>query len=115
MFDKSKIDQLRDLVDNDPVELASLVEEYESNSAKLLGQIREALERRQAQELSRGVHTLKSSSALMGAAGLARQCEELEQQTRFGSIPEDAGPKVTALETSYREAMIWLKGQLDAG
>lgn len=112
MYDLSKIIQLRDLVDHDEAELKSLIEEYESNSKKLLSQIKEAHAKNSAQEISRGAHTLKSSSALMGASGLASHCEELETLTRHGSIPKDVAKRIEDLHTIFQEAQHWLYQQL---
>jgi HPt (histidine-containing phosphotransfer) domain-containing protein len=111
MYDSTKIDQLRELMDGDLAELTSLVDEYEANAASLISQAREALSGGAARELCRGVHTLKSSSALMGAAGLAKQCEELEHLTRQGQIPPDAAQRVAKIEADFSEAKVWIRQQ----
>lgn len=112
MYDLSKLTQLRDLVDNDEAELLSLVEEYETNSEKLISQMREALSQGSAKEVSRGAHTLKSSSALMGASGLASRCEELETMTRHGQLPSDTAERLATLETGFQDARAWLRQQI---
>ncbi len=111
MFDPTKFEQLRDLVDNDLAELGSLVAEYESNSVTLIAQLNDSLKNQRVQDMSRAAHTLKSSSALMGASGLASLCEQLESITRKGQIPADAPERIAAIEQGFAGATTWLKSQ----
>jgi HPt (histidine-containing phosphotransfer) domain-containing protein len=113
MYDPSKIEQLRELMDNDRAEMLSLAEEYGSNSIALIGQLREAVADQSPTALTRAAHTLKSSSALMGASGLARLCEELEALGRQGQVPPDAGQRVGQIEASFAEAISWIRHQIE--
>lgn len=109
-FEQSRFDQLRELVD-DVAELGSLIDEYVANSRGLLGQMQASLRSRSHIEMSRAAHTLKSSSALMGAAALASLCERLEALTRQGQVPPDAEQQVAAIEQRFNEAIRWLEEQ----
>jgi HPt (histidine-containing phosphotransfer) domain-containing protein len=113
MYDPSKIEQLRELMDDDRTEMLSLVEEYESNSATLIGQLREAMASPSPPALTRAAHTLKSSSALLGASGLARLCEELEALGRQGQLPLDVAQRVGQIEASFAEASRWIRRQIE--
>jgi two-component system sensor histidine kinase/response regulator len=113
MYDPSKIEQLRELMDNDRAEMLSLAEEYEGNSISLIGQLREAVAGQSPSALTRAAHTLKSSSALLGASGLAQLCEDLESLGRQGQVPPDAGQRVEQIEASFTEAIGWIRRQID--
>ncbi|MDW8250673.1 MAG: Hpt domain-containing protein [Myxococcales bacterium] len=112
MYDPSKIEQLRELMNDDQAEMLSLVEEYEGNSTSLIQQMLDATARRSALELTRAAHTLKSSSALMGASGLARLCEELETLSHQGKIPPDVEERIRQITTEFAEASRWLRAQI---
>jgi signal transduction histidine kinase/CheY-like chemotaxis protein/HPt (histidine-containing phosphotransfer) domain-containing protein len=57
-----------------------IVEAYLQSSEKLVDQMEDALEARDCASLSDAAHTLKSSSAQIGAARLSQLCRELESQ-----------------------------------
>jgi signal transduction histidine kinase/DNA-binding response OmpR family regulator len=58
--------------------LARVIRIYLEDSARLLEQLREAASRGEAQEVRRAAHTLRSSSANVGATRLASLCKQLE-------------------------------------
>ncbi|NER80088.1 MAG: response regulator [Leptolyngbya sp. SIO1D8] len=58
--------------------LAMLLEIYEKEAVKLLDKIRESITQLNAQDLDIAAHTLKSSSASLGATKLAELCQKLE-------------------------------------
>ena len=62
--------------------LERLVATYQTNAAKLLADAESALARDDGAALRQAVHTLKSSSANVGALALARQCGEVEALAR---------------------------------
>ena len=55
-------------------------------------------------DVSRIVHSLKSSSANLGAADVARQCAELEKLTADGALPDDIDQRLTALQNAHEAA-----------
>ncbi|TMA24491.1 MAG: Hpt domain-containing protein [Deltaproteobacteria bacterium] len=55
---------------------------FDASSSKLLAQIEAALADDDAAGLGQAVHTLKSSSAQLGADALAQHCAQLEQALR---------------------------------
>lgn len=62
--------------------LASLIEIYEDTSPDLLGLLESSLDEMNLRDLQRAAHTLKSTSASLGAARLANLCRAVEAQAR---------------------------------
>ncbi|MBI5717796.1 MAG: Hpt domain-containing protein [Burkholderiales bacterium] len=58
---------------------------YETSLVRQLGQMRAELDAPRAKVLGDLAHTLKSSSASVGALALSRACEALEQRMRQGA------------------------------
>ena len=63
---------------DDPAFLAELIDTYLADAPDLLVAMRDALEAREAAGLRRAAHTLKSTSAMLGASRLADLCRHLE-------------------------------------
>ncbi len=64
---------------------------FVKNSRELVDTLRRALEQQDAQTVFRTAHTLKSSSANVGATALAEQCKTLEalgRQNQLGHAPD---------------------------
>jgi HPt (histidine-containing phosphotransfer) domain-containing protein len=66
--------------------LAKVAAIYASNSRVLVDDIKSSLLGNDQTGLLRAVHTLKSSSANVGATGLAELCREIEALPRDGSL-----------------------------
>jgi HPt (histidine-containing phosphotransfer) domain-containing protein len=73
-----------------------------SDSPKLMDQIRSSAETGESDPLRNAVHTLKSSSANVGAAGLSELCRKIEGRTREGNLPTPGDPLLGQLEGEYR-------------
>jgi HPt (histidine-containing phosphotransfer) domain-containing protein len=56
-------------------------------------------------------HTLKSSSAMLGATTLSARCAELERLSRAGPVVPDALSRVAAIEALYGAAALALKAE----
>ena len=69
----------------------------------MLQQIRDAVETGQATKLRQAAHTLKGSSASLGAKALAAKSHELEKIGRGGSV-EGAGVLLPQLEAEFDRA-----------
>ena len=83
---------------------------YLEHSPSQLVEAREALGRSAPPDLRRAVHTLKSSSANVGALRLSGLCRDLEAGARE-SMPDDAAAQVSQIELEYsrvREALLTL-------
>ena len=67
------------------------------------------------ESLRRAAHTLKSSSANVGALGLSEICRKIEAETSAGTPPVVGGPLFENLEDEYRSVRQELQAVLGAG
>ncbi len=106
VLDADALARLRDL---DPSGKTQLVERvlkaFETSSNRLALQFREARARDDMAGIRHVVHTLKSSSASIGALALARICAEIETSIRAGIV--DGLP--TQLDAMDRELVAVLQ------
>jgi signal transduction histidine kinase/DNA-binding response OmpR family regulator/HPt (histidine-containing phosphotransfer) domain-containing protein len=88
---------------------------YLEQTPQQLGELRTALARRDTSALERAAHTVKSSSANVGAVRLSALCRELESEIGEPDAP-DIGPRVDAIEAEYarveRELEACLQGEV---
>jgi PAS domain S-box-containing protein len=86
-FDLTAIERIRDMERRGAARLLErLITTYLATAAKLVADAERALEHDDAPALRQAVHTLKSSSANLGAVRLARQCAALESLARAGRV-----------------------------
>ncbi len=88
--------------------LTKLISVYFESSLKQVKGILDAVADHDAAALEIAAHTLKSSSASLGAVNFGEMCRELEMMGRSGTI-EDAAPRMAPLKDEYgrvREALI---------
>ena len=91
MLDEAALQRLRDL---DPEGKSRLLERvlraFEGSVARLGAQLVDARAKNDMQSVRHAVHTLKSSSASIGAMRLSRLCAEIEaavRQEAFAALP----------------------------
>ena len=77
MLDHKTFQELREMVSNDDV-LVEIIDRYLEESPMLLQTLAEAVSRRDVAVWQQSAHTLKSTSALLGAKSLSQLCQELE-------------------------------------
>jgi CheY-like chemotaxis protein/HPt (histidine-containing phosphotransfer) domain-containing protein len=82
--------------DGSPDLLGRLVGLFLANAAQLLGDLEQGLAVGDGDRVRRAVHTLKSSSANLGATALARLAGELEAAARDGHL-DDVGKRLDVL------------------
>jgi HPt (histidine-containing phosphotransfer) domain-containing protein len=80
--------------------LPGLIEAFFKDAVMLQETACQAIKQRQADELRRAVHTLKSNSKNFGALELARLCQELENQAKSG-VFEGAEKILGQIEAEY--------------
>ncbi len=80
---------LRGLGDRAPIAEGRLIDTYLGELPRLVAALRRALDEGDREAMHRAVHSLKSSSASMGAQHLSDLCADLEDRTR-AAVPEDA-------------------------
>lgn len=86
VLDDGTLAQLFEAVGSDPAFLDELAEAYLADAPEQLAAARTAVAARSTDDLIRPAHTLKSSSATLGAQRLAGIARELERQARAGSL-----------------------------
>jgi HPt (histidine-containing phosphotransfer) domain-containing protein len=98
LIDQRPLDEIRRLAaSGDPGLLTLVVDLYLEESRRLMQVIRRSTERGDASSMRVAAHTLKSSSARLGANGLFELCTALERLAGNGST-EGAEPLVRQLE-----------------
>jgi two-component system sensor histidine kinase/response regulator len=97
------LDGIRALDDNGSQGLfGKVLSLYLSDSPKLVEGILSAVEKGDGESLRRAAHTLKSSSANVGANDLPELCRKIEEMARAGEIPASGDPLLGSLEEEYR-------------
>jgi signal transduction histidine kinase/CheY-like chemotaxis protein/HPt (histidine-containing phosphotransfer) domain-containing protein len=106
--DFQALDRIRALQrDNAPALLDKVIQNYLSHSPQLLQALHEAVAHNDASALQKVAHSLKSSSATLGAATLAALCQDLETMGHKHSL-EKAALVLSAATAEYetvREAL----------
>jgi HPt (histidine-containing phosphotransfer) domain-containing protein len=111
-IDQSVLDVIRDMEDeDDPDMLAEIIGLYLDRAPELLQSLQGAIANKDAEPLRVAAHTLKSSSANVGARVLADLCRELEEMGRTGSL-DDSATKLSLLYNEYRRVDSALSDEL---
>ncbi len=102
--DAATLDALRALQAPGMVDIRErVVGLYLEQTPPQLDELRMALTRRDPQVLKRAAHTIKSSSANVGAGRLSTLCADLERVVGAGEAG-DMGPRVEAIEAEFGRA-----------
>jgi CheY-like chemotaxis protein len=99
----------RRLTGGDESLLAELIELFPEESSSHLAAVRAGIAEQDAESLTRGAHSLKSSAGFFGAAQLVSLALEMETLGRAGSL-SDAAERVVALEEAVACVTAALKG-----
>ena len=99
-IDAEAFARLSEITGDDPVFLAELIDTYLDDGATQVAALREAVASGESASLTRPAHTLKSSSASIGALSLAELCRSLEADSRAG-IVGDAAARVDAIAAAF--------------
>ena len=94
--------------------LEKVVTLYLSDSLKQMERIRSSAGTGDAESLRRAAHTLKSSSANVGATGILDICRKIEAETGGGKPPAAGSPMLEKLENEYRSVCKELQAILGA-
>ncbi len=86
VIDGERFAVLRDLDGGDGDLLSAIMSEYLDDGVRSLATLREALAEGDPQALERAAHTLKGSSANLGAVRVAEICSQLEALGRAGAL-----------------------------
>ncbi|CAN5143034.1 N/A [soil metagenome] len=117
LFDPKSLSVLADipLRPGDEPLIPKTIALYLRTTPKIIDDLRGALERGETDGMRRAAHTLKSSSAIVGAVALAAAARQLEQDAMVGALGDPAGAvgnivslfeaSCTALE-AHRDAVL---------
>ncbi len=109
--DPKALHKLQDMLGEPASEaLAEVIDSYLENAPKLIEAIRTAVSCQDAASLQQAAHTLKSSSAALGATTLSQLCQELEAIGQAGTVISGT-ERVSQLEAEYEEVRTALQAE----
>ena len=108
VLDQKVLSELREIMEDDYV---SLLRTYLRNAPQLLGAIRVAIARDDVEAVVIPVHSLKSSSANVGAMDLSALARDMEKQARSGDIGA-VRRAFPAIESAFLDAEAALQQQV---
>jgi CheY-like chemotaxis protein len=118
VLDQSKLDGIRALQrDGAPSLIVKFIDIFLEDSPVLLETIRTAVAANDANNLFHAAHTLKSSSANLGAVTLSNLSRDLELIGRNGGSIDGSKPRVIKLEKEYervRQALLQERNKAEA-
>ncbi len=100
-----------DLTETERETLKSVLDMYQEDSVKLFQQAQEAQASGDLPTLVRSLHTLKSSSAMLGSRVLARQCGEFERRAKQGPVT-DGDVLLMSIEAQLQVTRVAVQGQI---
>nr|WP_290224677.1 response regulator [Trichocoleus desertorum] len=120
VLDAQAIASLHEMLGENAAELlAVVIHNYLEDAPKLIAQIQAAVQQQDAAALRYAAHSLKGSSATLGAVTLAQFCQELEAIGRTGMMATDwqvnSLPQLQHLEAEYERVKATLKLELRTG
>jgi CheY-like chemotaxis protein/HPt (histidine-containing phosphotransfer) domain-containing protein len=114
VLDSSRLDEIRGLVSDDDSDfLTNIVGQFIKDTGKLIQEMKAALRASDAAALKVAAHTLKSSSASLGATDLSLLCKQIQSMAAEGSV-EPAESVVVQVENEFAGVIIALRAELDA-
>lgn len=111
--DEAALGELLETVGGDRAFLAELVESYLADSPGLLAEMLGAAVAGDAASLRRAAHTLKSTSASLGAPGLAGACREIETRAAAGELDGLTG-RIDLAATEFAAVALALRARIGA-
>ena len=104
-IDLAPIETLRALdPENERGLLGRAIAKFIDYSDELMVRFADVVSRADVAEVSRIAHSLKSSSANLGASTVSRQCAEIEKLTSRGQLPQDMVTRLHGLQAAVRTA-----------
>ena len=93
--------------------LERIINLYLTDAPRLVEGILSAAEKGDTESLLRGAHTLKSSSANVGATGLSDLCRKVEAMARAGETIAAGDPLLSKMEGEHRSVLEALAAVLE--
>ncbi|MET7390655.1 Hpt domain-containing protein [Streptomyces sp. NPDC005529] len=82
----------------------NLIDAFLNDSPQQIRQIRQSLQKGDAEEVHRAAHTLKSHGDLFGLEEFGALCQKLEKITAAGELPADAAQIAEQVTEAHRLA-----------
>ena len=114
VIDDAAFAQTLEMVGGDLGFVGQLVDEYRADGVSRVADMRTALAAGAGEDLRRAAHTLKGSSASLGANSLAAACREVEVAAREGRL-DDLGPRVDAIASEFDAVVAALEARVRSG
>lgn len=113
-LDRAVLASLREIGQSSGTNLVeNVISIYLKQAPDLIDQIGNAIANNDCSQLSNAAHTLKSSSANVGARHLAEQSDSLETAARHGYVEESIN--ITSLQESFESVAALLQAELSEG
>ena len=113
VLDRNVLQQLGKVLTNGKPELLTrVINLYLTESPKILHKLRQAARASDAPEIARSAHSLKSSSANVGAKVLSRYCEDIEASARRADT-EAARTILAKIESEHDSVLSALSAEFD--
>jgi HPt (histidine-containing phosphotransfer) domain-containing protein len=106
-LDQTELKRLEKSMGGDTAYVAEIIDAFLVDTPRLLLDLRQAMEQKQGDSLRRAAHTLKGSSASLGAMTLASLCQELEALGKSGTMAGVAA-RIAQAETEYETVRVAL-------
>jgi HPt (histidine-containing phosphotransfer) domain-containing protein len=113
VIDREVLEQLTALQTSEKPDLvAQVINLYLVESPKLIEKLKQAAGASDAVEIANTAHTLRSSSANLGATGLTRLCGDIEASAR-AAVTDGASERVAEVETEFGNVQAALTAELE--
>ena len=112
LLDMATIQGIRELqMEGEPDIFSELVEIFCNESSQLVKAAFQAIESQDAGQLRQAAHSIKGTSANVGAKLLSAQAAEIESLAKSGDL-QKAGERLTILQDVYQQSLTALQGEL---
>jgi signal transduction histidine kinase/CheY-like chemotaxis protein/HPt (histidine-containing phosphotransfer) domain-containing protein len=111
LFDTHKLDELASLAENDCDVISSIIGDFMQSASMQINAMKTALDTQDFDALKRAAHTLKGSSAQLGAIAVAQVCQELEHdgsQRNFDTAKKRFGAVESKMSAAQKIIDQWL-------
>ena len=98
IIDQETFNNLKDLMGADFV--VEIIDTYNAETGELIERLHQALAAQDAAAFGRTAHSIKSSSASLGALVFSQQARQLEMMGKANDLA-DAGPKLDLLAADF--------------
>jgi signal transduction histidine kinase/CheY-like chemotaxis protein len=108
-IDQALVDELKRLLDAE--QLLDVTSLFFEHAEKRITQLRKAVKQNNIKEVDSISHSLKGSSANMGAIQLAKISNDIMESTKSGSLPDITNDRVESLEKEFKIVKNYFENQ----